>query len=137
MIYQNYGFNIKESILVKSKQDSYRYSFLMNFDGLTPIMETTGGVSLQNSAGETVYEIPAPYMVDGKQTVSHDAEYELSQTEKGYVLTVEADPLWMEDPSRVYPISIDPTYILYGGDYQGSITATSLTEGSSVTGAGG
>lgn len=137
LVYQNYGFNVKESIVIKSQQDMYRYSFLLNFDGLTPVLEPNGGVSLKNSQDEVIYQIPAPYMVDANQAVSYDASYELAFTEQGYVLTVTADETWMDSAERAYPISIDPTFILYGGDYQGSITATSLTEGSSVTGAGG
>ena len=137
LVYQNYGFNVKESIVIKSQQDMYRYSFLLNFDGLTPVLEPNGGVSLKNSQDEVIYQIPAPYMVDANQAVSYDASYELALTEQGYVLTVTVDEAWMDSTERAYPISIDPTFILYGGDYQGSITATSLTEGSSVTGAGG
>lgn len=137
LVYQNYGFNVKESIVIKSQQDMYRYSFLLNFDGLTPVLEPNGGVSLKNSQNEVIYQIPAPYMVDAKQAISYDASYELALTEQGYVLTVTADEAWMDSAERAYPISIDPTFILYGGDYQGSITATSLTEGSNVTGAGG
>lgn len=137
LVYQNYGFNVKESIVIKSQQDMYRYSFLLNFDGLTPVLEPNGGVSLKNSQNEVIYQIPAPYMVDANQAVSYDASYELALTEQGYVLTVTADEAWMDSAERAYPISIDPTFILYGGDYQGSITATSLTEGSNVTGAGG
>ena len=137
LVYQNYGFNVKESIVIKSQQDMYRYSFLLNFDGLTPVLEPNGGVSLKNSQDEVIYQIPAPYMVDAKQAISYDASYELALTEQGYVLTVTADEAWMDSAERAYPISIDPTFILYGGDYQGSITATSLTEGSNVTGAGG
>lgn len=137
LVYQNYGFNVKESIVIKSRQEAYQYSFLLNFDGLTPVLEQNGGVSLMNSQDEVIYEIPAPYMVDANQTVSFDASYELALTEQGYVLTVTADEAWINSAERVYPVSIDPTFILYGGDYQGNITATSLTEGSSVTGAGG
>ena len=137
LVYQNYGFNVKESIVIKSQQDMYRYSFLLNFDGLTPVLEPNGGVSLKNSQDEVIYQIPAPYMVDANQAVSYDASYELALTEQGYVLTVTVDEAWMDSAERAYPISIDPTFILYGGDYQGSITATSLTEGSNVTGAGG
>lgn len=137
LVYQNYGFNVKESIVIKSQQDTYRYSFLLNFEGLTPVLEANGGVSLKNSQDEVIYEIPAPYMVDAKQAVSYDASYELAHTEQGYVLTVTANEAWMNNADRAYPISIDPTFILYGGDYQGSITATSLTEGSSAPGAGG
>ena len=121
LIYQNYGFNVKESIVVKSQQEEYRYSFLLNFDGLTPVLESTGGVSLQNSQSEVVYEIPAPYMVDANQVVSYDAHYELATTEQGYVLTVQANSAWVDDEERAFPISIDPTFILYGGDYQGNI----------------
>lgn len=76
-------------------------------------------------------------MTDAKQQISYDVVYTLEEIETGYLLTVTADNTWIEDMERAYPVSIDPSMILYGGDYQGSITATCLTEGSNVTGAGG
>lgn len=112
LVYQNYGFNVKESIVIKSQQDTYQYSFLLNFDGLTPVLGPNGGVSIKNSQDEVIYQIPAPYMVDANQAVSYDASYELALTEQGYVLTVTADEAWMDSAERAYPISIDPTFIL-------------------------
>lgn len=98
--------------MIKSQQDTYQYSFLLNFDGLTPVLEPNGGVSIKNSQDEVIYQIPAPYMVDANQAVSYDASYELAFTEQGYVLTVTAEEAWMNSVERAYPISIDPTFIL-------------------------
>lgn len=135
--YENYGYNVKESIVVRGPQPEYRYSFILELDGLTPELQEDGSIHLRNGNGETVYYMPAPYMTDAKQQISYDVVYTLEEIETGYLLTVTADNTWIEDMERAYPVSIDPSMILYGGDYQGSITATCLTEGSNVTGAGG
>lgn len=135
--YQSYGFNVKESIVINKKQKNYRYDFLLNFNGLTPVLQENGGVDLMNEEKEIIYQIPAPYMVDAKQKISYDAKYELVHTTEGYVLTVEANEEWIDAEDRTFPVMIDPTVILYGGDYQGSITATTLTSGTTNTGAGG
>lgn len=105
-----YGYNVKESIIINRVQESYRYDFLLNFNGLTPVLQENGSVDLVNEAKEVIYQIPAPYMVDAKQDVSYDAHYELTHTTEGYVLTVEADKKWIDAENRTFPVMIDPTW---------------------------
>ena len=39
--------------------------------------------------------------------------YRLERISGGYLLTVEADPEWMNAPERAYPVTLDPTILLH------------------------
>ena len=114
LLYQNYGYNVKESIIIEKPQEQYAYSFVLNLQGLTPMLEADGSVLLRGADGEPVYEIPAPYLADADGATSlEDAAYKLERVSGGYLLTVEADPEWMNAPERAYPVTLDPTILLH------------------------
>ena len=114
LLYQNYGYNVKESIIIEKPQEQYAYSFVLNLQGLTPTLEADGSVLLRGADGEPVYEIPAPYLADADGATSlEDAAYKLERISDGYLLTVEADPEWMNAPERAYPVTLDPTILLH------------------------
>ena len=114
LLYQNYGYNVKESIIIDKQQEQYTYSFVLNLQGLTPTLEADGSVLLRGTDGEPVYEIPAPYLADADGATSlEDAAYKLERVSGGYLLTVEADPEWMNAPERAYPVTLDPTILLH------------------------
>ena len=114
LLYQNYGYNVKESIIIEKPQEQYAYSFVLNLQSLTPTLEADGSVLLRGADGEPVYEIPAPYLADADGATSlEDAAYKLERVSGGYLLTVEADPEWMNAPERAYPVTLDPTILLH------------------------
>ena len=87
---------------------------MLNLQGLTPTLEADGSVLLRGADGEPVYEIPAPYLADADGATSlEDAAYKLERISGGYLLTVEADPEWMNAPERAYPVTLDPTILLH------------------------
>ena len=112
LIYENYGYDIKETILVNELQESYAYRFLLAAEGLTASLNERGSITLTDSEGEVIYEIPVPYMFDAAGETSYAVEYSLEEMEGDYILTVTADVEWIEDESRSFPVSIDPTISL-------------------------
>ena len=113
LMYENYSYNIKETILVNEPQSGYEYSFRLDVDGLVPILEEDGAVYLYDDNDDPIYIIPAPYMYDANNVMSSDVEYTLVADEDGYILTVSADAEWMNAEEREYPVAIDPTIITY------------------------
>lgn len=107
--YENYANSVKESIIIPARQDDYTYSFRMQATGLTPEPLDDGSISLTNADGETIYTIPAPYMIDAKDETSHEAFYTLEEADGCWLLTVTADADWMNDTNRAYPVLLDPT----------------------------
>ena len=110
LMYTTYGYNIKEQIIVKEAQDSYRYDFLLELDGLTAILNEDGSASLLNTEGAEIYVIPVPFMMDGTGSVSYDVQYAITNTAQGTVLTVTADSAWINAEDRVFPVMIDPSF---------------------------
>ena len=113
LLYQNKGYNIKESIIINAPQDSYEYSFGLNLEGLIPELQENGAVYLKGENEDIVFEIPAPYMVDSNLIRSDAAKYMLSETKDGWVLTVVADAEWLNDNERAFPVTLDPTLYLH------------------------
>lgn len=103
--------SVKESIVVREPQSEYKYYFDMDLDGLTPIENNDGSISLTES-GDTASEIfwiEAPYMYDANSDESFAVTMSLTEFEGKYVLAVEADKDWINAADRAFPVVIDPT----------------------------
>ena len=109
LLYTAFGYNIKEQIVVNEPQNSYRFDFLLETNGLSAVLNSDGSVSFLDANGEAHYEIPAPYMVDAIGVYSDQVSFTLSEDARGYVLTVEADKEWINAEDREFPVNIDPT----------------------------
>ena len=116
LLYTKYSHHVKEEIIVKEPQESYRYDFKLILDGVDAVLNRDGSVSLKDEKNEQVYYIPAPFMKDAAGAISYDASYLLSETTDGVILSVVADDTWMNDEDRLYPVSIDPTLIVRAGE---------------------
>ncbi|MBR4308271.1 MAG: hypothetical protein IKT58_01615, partial [Oscillospiraceae bacterium] len=137
--YDLFGYNVKESIIVKSLRDSYSFDFLLDTDGLTATLESNGSVSLKNEEGKLVYEIPAPYMIDAEGEYSDAVTYTLTQVgENTVLLTVTADGDWISQGSL--PVTIDPTVVKFidsVADTKTTFRASSIASGYPNTSYGG
>ncbi|MBQ2736548.1 MAG: DNRLRE domain-containing protein, partial [Clostridia bacterium] len=109
--YQIYSNNLKESIIVNSKKDSYVYSFELKLNKLTAALNEDGSISLKDEeTGESKYTMPAPFMFDNAGELSTDVSYTLTQSGKyKYTLTVTADTEWIINEARELPVTIDPS----------------------------
>lgn len=100
--YELYSYHIKETILVKEPLASgYAFSFRLDLQGLTPVLQEDGSISLTDDGENVIYYIPAPYMTDAQDAYSEAVAYTLTQAEDGsWILTVTADRGWMEAEDR-------------------------------------
>ncbi len=128
LCYTAYGYDIKEQIIVKKKQETYRYDFLLQSEGLTAVLNEDGSVYLKNSGEEVIYEIPAPYMEDAAGRTSTAVSYLLNTTAQGTVLTVTADAEWINSADGTFPVKIDPTLILRPMDLYKTLDLTFTEE---------
>ena len=106
--------SVKESIVVREPQSEYKYYFDMDLDGLTPVENNDGSISLTES-GDTASEIfwiEAPYMYDANSDESFAVTMSLTEVDGKYVLAVEADKDWINAADRAFPVVIDPTLSL-------------------------
>lgn len=114
--YTNFGYNIKEQIIINEPQESYRFDFLLESSSLTAVLNENSSVSFLNSDQEEIYRIPIPCMEDASGLGSFDVHFALNETEQGTVLTVEADKEWINSAERTYPVKIDPTLVVVSGN---------------------
>lgn len=105
------GNSVKENILVRTRADQYVYTFRLQADGLDAVLTDDGNILLSDSTtGIVRYDLPAPYMYDAAQTLSHAVSYQLTRESGGsYRLTVTADADWINSTERVFPVTIDPS----------------------------
>ncbi|MBP3484357.1 MAG: hypothetical protein J6K00_04590, partial [Oscillospiraceae bacterium] len=113
IVYENSGYDIKESIIVNSPQASYSYAFGVDAENLSAELNDGGDVEFKNDEGEIVFVIPAPYMVDANGEYSDAAHYELIEKDGSLLLGLIADTEWMNAQGRAYPVSIDPSIYLH------------------------
>jgi len=104
------GLNIKENIIVKEQSSNYSYSFTMQLNNLTAILNEKGEIIISEpSSDEAVYIIPAPVMWDANNVTSDRVTMSLTDHGNGkYTLVVTADSDWMNAEERAYPVTIDP-----------------------------
>lgn len=76
--YTAYSHHIKEQIIVKEPQTSYRYDFSLSLEGLSAELNEDGSVTLADENGNGIYTIPAPYMEDDAGSVSTDVSYTIA-----------------------------------------------------------
>ena len=104
------GYKIKCNLILKDKSASTRYSMKMTCKNLRPTLDddqkTLSFYSITD--GKLKYFMPAPIMYDASEQCSEDISYEIEEKEDGYLLTIIANQAWLEDASRVYPVTLDP-----------------------------
>ena len=105
------GNDIKENIIVKAPKENYSYAFELRLGGLEAELNENGEINIFDSkTRKGIYVIPAPYMYDSNGVLSYDVFYDLVAVSEGrYLLVVQADDSWINDTSRVFPVTIDPT----------------------------
>ncbi|MGV8973023.1 MAG: hypothetical protein ACOH10_11940 [Rhodoglobus sp.] len=94
------------------------WSLPVKTKGLSARAQTDGSVSFVDAKGTVVSRFAAPTSWDagidpasGDPASTSAVKVSVAQTGKGRaVLTLTPDPVWLADPARVFPITIDPTY---------------------------
>jgi RHS repeat-associated protein len=138
---------VKEGIVLhKAPTSAVSYRFPLTLSGLTVKAndDGSGGYELDDSAGHTVYVIPQSRMTDsstdphsGNPAFSESVQMSLDTSGATPALVVTPSLAWLQDPSRVYPVTIDPTVtktttldtFVQTGITSSNASATSLSTG--------
>ncbi|WP_265867095.1 LamG-like jellyroll fold domain-containing protein [Streptomyces sp. SKN60] len=110
------GTSVKEVITLKSVDAPTEWLFPLHTQGLTPRLESTGAVTFRDNAGGVRATMPAGWMEDSNLApnsnqgeISNGVRYELVDVVGGQGLKVSLDTDWLRDPTRVFPVKVDPT----------------------------
>ncbi|MGW0993220.1 polymorphic toxin-type HINT domain-containing protein [Streptomyces sp. NPDC002523] len=118
----------KETLVLKSAEAPNSFLFPLHLKGLTAKADGAS-ILLIDAKGRTRAVIPAGFMEDAAQSVSHAVTYELVQQDGGQALKVTADREWLADPARAFPVLIDPSV-----DTTSASTSMTVRSGGSVVG---
>lgn len=106
---------VKETWTFNEKPDSNVIRYRLDLTGMTARKNVTdGGITYYDrETGDIIGAIESPWMNDATgNAYSENIQYELDtvNADKGeYLLTMTVDEEYLNDSSRVYPITIDPT----------------------------
>ena len=106
---------VKENIVVRKKKNSYKYQFIMEHRGMTPVLDAeTREIFFQDTEHcETIFRIPAPVMFDAAENFSESVNYTLCFVDENTSgLTIVADSQWINAEERIFPVIIDPQILV-------------------------
>ncbi|MFB8374542.1 polymorphic toxin type 8 domain-containing protein [Paenibacillus taichungensis] len=138
LIYTLGNDRLKEELKLSKKptgKKSVIYSFALTLGNLDYRQEQDGSVSLINpSTGDIEYIIDKPLMYDSfipegyqqvggvnaypEESLSYDIHYELKEKKGQLNIDVIPSLAWLNDASRVYPVTIDPTIVKFQPTYR-------------------
>ncbi|MFF3845016.1 LamG-like jellyroll fold domain-containing protein [Streptomyces sp. NPDC002328] len=109
----------KENVVLHSKDAANSWVFRLDAEGLTPRLAADGDVEFTGADGKVTATIPHAFMVDsridprsGEGTRSQQVSYELTTVDGEPALRMTAERAWLDDPERVYPVTVDPTMVV-------------------------
>lgn len=107
---------IKDEIVLNNDINKYDFSFRIETENCTALLNEDGTVVLADSDNNIVQTFSKPFAYDSDfiQGIydEHyiDCQYTLEEISDGvYTLTVSVDENWLKSDSTVYPVVIDPT----------------------------
>ncbi|HUQ59975.1 RHS repeat-associated core domain-containing protein [Lentzea sp.] len=111
---------VKETLVLAGPDAPASFTFPLRLKGLSPQL-SDGQVVFTDEKGARRAVIPPGDMVDAKGVVSKGVGYRLN----GGALELTVDTAWLKDPSRAFPVAVDPTVQLPvdSGSADASMTA--------------
>jgi hypothetical protein len=117
---------VKETIVLNDRLPGVvdpRFRFLLDLEGIMPEQRADGTIVFTRAGGEKVAEIPRGYAMDATteldangETPKTGVDIKLVKLGAKWAIDVSVDRGWLDDPARVYPVTIDPTTV-YGFGY--------------------
>ncbi|HWH25876.1 MAG TPA: PA14 domain-containing protein [Pseudolysinimonas sp.] len=118
LTYQVQTSGVKESMLLESAPTrGPTYTWIVSETGdVSPVTDKLGNLDFVTSAGDIVFTMPAPEMWDSSRKGGEDGgdieavawkQKMISSSE--WEIQITPSFSWLSDPSRVYPVTIDPT----------------------------
>jgi RHS repeat-associated protein len=108
---------LKEQIVLTSKEAPDTFVFPLDLQGLVPEIDQEGEVVYRDSSGAERARTPGGSMEDshldphtGDGAISNGVSYALISYGAGLALKATLDRAWLDDPARIYPVKVDPSF---------------------------
>lgn len=132
---------VKEEIEITDASQPSSFRFELDASaGLEPSLEADGSIAFRQEGADPVALVPAPVVSDSAPEAFPETgpvSYVLAPLSNGnWELIVRVDPAWIDDPSRVWPVRIDPTILASGPAIDCTITSLPAPSGTGACGTG-
>ncbi|MDQ8046909.1 MAG: Ig-like domain repeat protein, partial [Patulibacter sp.] len=112
--YRSLSDGLKESVVLDSPAARRVYSYAVTGgDDLEAKVEADGQVVFADSNGDQKFRVSAPLAWDSAADKAYSNALTLSVTKESaghWTLTMRPDSAWLDDPARVYPVTLDPDF---------------------------
>jgi RHS repeat-associated protein len=122
---------VEQMLILSSSEAPNSFNFSLAMEGMDAKKDERGFIRFYSQDdGSELFSITPPVMKDSKvdsasgdSACSFDVSMDITHDAKGKAnLTLTADPAWLTDPARVYPVYIDPAikdiFPIYEGQSQ-------------------
>ncbi|KLU74971.1 DNRLRE domain-containing protein [Clostridium botulinum] len=102
---------IKEAIILDKPSSNSQFNFSFKVKNLIAKLNDDNSIYFLDSkdTSKVIFNIQSPFMYDSKNEVSTDIKVEFIKKDNEYTLTLIPNKEWLNDKSRLYPITIDPS----------------------------
>lgn len=112
---------LKEDLILRSPGAQQAFTFPLTLSGLSATLDEGGDLVFTDAAGVEAARTPAGWMQDSSAdsasqaggVISEAVAYALVPHRGGQALQVTLDDTWLDDPARVFPVRVDPSYLWY------------------------
>ena len=137
---ESVAHGVKEDIVLASAEASRELLFPLTVEGVTARADTDGGISFLDDADRVRLRMPPGFMVDSSQpeqrtgATSTGVTLQLVETaDEQPAVRVALDDAWLDDPARVYPVTIDPSLFMETPDADTYIDDATTLDRSTLT----
>jgi hypothetical protein len=114
------GDTVREALVMRTRGSVRDFSFNLHLPlGYRAQQDASGAVVIRDDKGARRFALTPSTLVDAQGMSTHTRST-LTRTLGGWVLTIEPDRAWLDQPERAWPVTVDPTITL-GGDLACSI----------------
>jgi RHS repeat-associated protein len=107
---------VKENITLDGPQAPQTFVYDISMSPHLTAEQTSGRIDFTGGSGTTVFSFPTPYMYDAAGPAAGQighVDQSLAQVGHSATVTLSADPSWLAQPGRQWPVTIDPSAYFY------------------------
>jgi RHS repeat-associated protein len=128
---------LMEAIVLSSADAPTTWTFPLDLTGLTATMGPDGSVQYTDDAGSVVAYTPHGFMTDsdidphsGDGATSVGVDYSLTTVDGRQAIQMTLDQSWLDSPSRVFPVTVDPSTMKENSDSSTYVQSTDTNNNS-------
>lgn len=125
--YEIFPGMVKETIVLLDGNSPRIFSYQLRLRNVEPRLHGDGSIGFyERRTDRMIWVLPRPFMTDDAYenelstpaSLSYDVHYELHKDRSDWFIDVVVGDSWLAEPSRAYPVYVDPTIQLQTADTQ-------------------